>query len=181
MEEAKRKLILEKSVRGMPYSQITKEVEVNRSAVYRAVERGTAPGTASGAARRSIRTPELVQQVEDAVESDPRCSIRQLARNYQVPQTSMRRLVREDLNVASLTRSPQPALTASARQNRAARAQNLLNRLKGPDSRKVIIFSDEKWFTLDPYVNRRNDRVICLRDPDDLPDEVRYAQVRQRA
>lgn len=38
-------------------------------------------------------------------------------------------------------------------------------------SDRVIFFSDEKTFTVDPVVNKRTDRVVCF---EDSPSELRH-------
>ena len=63
-----------------------------------------------------------------------------------------------------------PLLTQGQQDLRLERCQRLLNDLKRSCDR-VIFFSDEKTFTVDPVINRQNDRVICF---EDTPDELRY-------
>ena len=133
MDQAKRRIILNKAQRGVPYGQIAAEVEVARSTVYRVVERGTierASSSGIGDTRRTARTPELVMQVQESVEANPRQSIRKLARESNISERSMRRLIKKDLGARSLSKSRQPALTHASRQRRLERAQGLLNRLK---------------------------------------------------
>ena len=135
MDQAKRRIILNKAQRGVPqaYGQIAAEVEVARSTVYRVVERVAierASSSGIGDTRRTARTPELVMQVQESVEANPRQSIRKLARESNISERSMRRLIKKDLGARSLSRSRQPALTHASRQRRLERAQGLLNRLK---------------------------------------------------
>ena len=42
------------------------------------------------------------------------------------------------------------------------------------DTKKVLVFSDEKNFYLDAYMNRRNARYIAGR-PEDVGDEVKFS------
>jgi DDE superfamily endonuclease len=53
-----------------------------------------------------------------------------------------------------------PLLTDGVKERRLERAAMLLNRLKKQDKMKVRIFSDEKIFTADAAVNRRNSRYL---------------------
>ena len=93
MEDAIRRLIISKASRGLSNVQISSEVQVSRSTIYRVLESGTAdraPDGPSGDARRSSRTPELVQNVREQIMEKPRQSIRSLARFNDIPETSMR-------------------------------------------------------------------------------------------
>ena len=53
------------------------------------------------------------------------------------------------------------------RAKRLERCQMPINDPKSPPVRRVVIFSDEKNWTVDPVRNRRNDRYLFLREEDE--------------
>ena len=59
----------------------------------------------------------------------------------------------------SLRRVKRPLLTAAMLQKRRERCGHLFNDLKSHGNR-IIIFSDEKTFMVDPVVKKQNDRVV---------------------
>jgi hypothetical protein len=86
------------------------------------------------------------------------------------PRT-MRHLVREDLGLQSRVIVQRPLLTPDAQETRKERCQKLINKLKASHPCQVRIFSDEKMFTVDVDVNRRNscyltDLPVADVDPD---------------
>jgi hypothetical protein len=72
----------------------------------------------------------------------------------------MRRFVKQDLGLESRIVQLRPLLTPPVKEKRAERAAKLLSRLKNEDKGKVSVFSDEKIFTADVAVNRRNSRYL---------------------
>ena len=59
----------------------------------------------------------------------------------------------------SLKRVKKPLLAAAMKQKRLERSNRLLTDLQNHGNR-IVIFSDEKTFTVDPVVNKRNDRIV---------------------
>lgn len=86
----------------------------------------------------------------------------------------MQRVVKVDLALKSLQVTRCQLLAAQHCQKRLERCQKILNRLKGIDAGKVIVFSDEKNFTVDAHVNRMNDRYIG-KDVKSTPSEITFA------
>ncbi len=109
---------------------------------------------------RSVRTEDLVEQVDRCVAANPNTSVRALARETGTPETSMRRLVKEDLGMFSYAKQERPLLSDATRRKRKERANVLVNRLKGVDAGATLLFTDEKFFTLAQYHNRRNSHVV---------------------
>ena len=58
-----------------------------------------------------------------------------------------------------------PLVSAEGREKRAKRAAALVNDLKSAGPGRIIFFSDEKNFVVDPVFNPQNDRFIRLEDP----------------
>ena len=61
----------------------------------------------------------------------------------------------------SLMRLKRPLLTSTMAKKRQERCTRIFNDLKSHGNR-VIIFSDEKTFTVDPVINKQNDRVVSF-------------------
>ncbi len=60
----------------------------------------------------------------------------------------------------SYTKQERPLLSDATRRKREERVNALVNRLKGVDAGATLLFSDEKFFTLAQYHNRRNSHVV---------------------
>ncbi len=165
---------------GMSVSDVARQTGTSRPTVYAVRDHGV-ERRSSYQRQNSARTPGLVEQVAHMVEEEPNTSIRALARETGASERTMRRLVSEDLNMRSYVVQQRQKLTPEVRQKRKERCAALVNRLKGPDAGKIILFQDEKWFTLEQYHNRRNTKVILPQGGQgDAPDEIRVAGTAQR-
>jgi len=79
-----------------------------------------------------------------------------------------RRNAEEDLRYRSYTLKIRQILFEAARTKRVARCNLLLCSLKNEASGQIRFFSDEKIFTVDAKINRRNDCWLA-HDPEDVP------------
>ena len=61
----------------------------------------------------------------------------------------------------NIKRVKKTLLTAAMKQKRLERGNRILNDLKNHGNR-IVIFSDEKTFTVDPVVNKQNDRIASF-------------------
>jgi DDE superfamily endonuclease/Transposase len=164
MEEVKRQMVADKLHAGMAVPDICRQLGVSRRLVFKVKAlmrdgKSLAP-LPKGGSSKSVRTPEAIAAVSAAIAENPRINMRQLARDHQMPWTTMYRLVHEDLALHSRVVQQRPLLTDGVKERRLERAAMLLNRLKHEDKGKVRIFSDEKIFTADAAVNRRNSRYL---------------------
>ena len=80
----------------------------------------------------------------------------------------MRRIAKEDIRYKSYTLKIRQMLSETARTSRVARCNLLLYSLKNEASEPIRFFSDEKMFTVDIKINRRNDRWLAY-NPADVP------------
>ena len=153
---------------GKTVAEIIKALGTSRSFVFKIkklVEQGKdLTVVRRGGPPRKKRTARKIASVARAVEKNPRKSIRRLAAGHGMSERTMRRLLKEDLGLKSRVVQSRPLLTASAKEKRVERARELVTRQKHPDAGKVRIFSDEKIFTVDAAINRRNSRYLS-----DLP------------
>ena len=73
----------------------------------------------------------------------------------------------------SYIRRQKPLLTASMKLARVERCRKMLNNLKG-HGKRIIFFSDEKNFTVDPVHNRQNDRYLGpIGDVDNIDTNIK--------
>ncbi len=117
-------------------------------------------------------------QVAQQIEEDPNTSVRALARETGVSLGTMSKIVREDLGMRSYAIVKRQRLPPEARRKRLERCGALINRLKGPDAGAILLFQDEKYFTLEKYHNRRNSKVVLRQG--DLEDQRRFHGAAQR-
>ncbi|XP_076044989.1 uncharacterized protein LOC143027560 [Oratosquilla oratoria] len=103
---------------------------------------------------------------------NPKRSIRKLAKDMNVSNTSMRTIVRKDLRLSPYKMRKRQFLTPLQKQKRLERAQILLRELKTDTAAQEIIFSDEKLFTIEAQFNNQNDRVYA-KSLADIKDSVR--------
>ena len=112
---------------------------------------------------RTARTIDNVKAVEDLAlseEDQPGTSLsdRELAKAVGISRSSVRRIVREDLQLKVFKRVAATELNAATQAKRLSRAKDLLRRFKSQDVKKIC-FSDEKIFSVSAPVSLQNDRV----------------------
>ncbi len=109
-----------------------------------------------------------VQEVKDLLVESPTMSMRLIAKDLGVDERTIRRKVKE-----ALVRQAKPRLTVKVRHHRIIRAAKLLSNIKSaPPPGRVIFFSDERTFTVDPVRNSRTDRHVALED--DVAPSVKF-------
>ncbi|RCN51257.1 hypothetical protein ANCCAN_02618 [Ancylostoma caninum] len=86
--------------------------------------------------------------------------MRKMAKDIGVSASSMRRVVKQKLQLRSYRARTAPLLTEEMRQIRLKRCKKLLKRF-AEGSHRNIVFSDEKIFTVAPVVNSQNNRALA--------------------
>ena len=134
------------------------------SGVARLLRTITESGSSARKARpKTGRTPEIVAAVEEMImsqESQPGThrSTRQIAREIEVSQTTVSRIIRHELNLKCLKKKRAQELTEANKLTRLVRAKLLLRDY--PQSKVDFIwFTDEKIFTVAAPKNAQNDRL----------------------
>ena len=172
-----REKILARILAGDKVSDISERFAVHRNTVTNIRRRYQATGLAkkghSTGRPKSTRTADKIDEVREAINHNPETSIRKLARDHKMPETSMRELMKKDLGVKSLTKRKIQMLMPVQRQKRVTRGKKILNWLKEGHRGKVLVFSDEKDFHVDKYINRRNSRYIST-SVKDAPPKIKY-------
>ena len=119
-------------------------------------------------AHKPVRDATFVDDVRGTIENDPRKSMRAIAREKGVSDGTVRRVVRDDLNLKSYALRRAQFLSKEQVEKRFVRASALLNDMKHDTSGYLRFFSDEKIFTQQQKVNRRNDRYLTD-DAEEVP------------
>ncbi len=105
----------------------------------------------------------------DLIDEDPGRSMRSMAKELNISPTTVRRKVRGDIRYKSYAMRRGQFMNDATKERRCAKAKLLLLKLKRPTVKnQLIFFSDEKNFSQDQKINRRNNRWLCG-DPSDVP------------
>ena len=125
----------------------------------------------------SVRTPRFKVAVRGRIHRNPERSMRQMARDLHVSESSMRRLITKDMRLKSLRKRHVHSLNTIQRQKRKTRARKLLckGRRVGWDR---IWWSDEKMFACNQVWNKQNTRLIAS-SVKALDPEHRFVQKKQ--
>lgn len=177
METAQRQLCAKLLRAGKPVSEIVASLGTSRSYVFK-IKKLLQQGkdltvVRSGGPKQKKRTGRKINAVAASIQADPKQSIRGLARRHKMSEPTMRRLVKEDLGLQSRAVQLRPLLTPATMEKRAERAHNILARIRHQDAGKIRIFSDEKIFTADAAVNRRNSRYLSGLPVGDVDPKIR--------
>jgi len=139
-------------------------VQTVHSICRRVDQRGSAVERKIGSGRpKTARSDDNIAQVFDLIcsqENQPGTSksTRQIAAEIGISARSVRRIAKVDLKLTAFKRMPAQVINAATKAKRLERSQQLLKRLTVKDS-KILFFTDEKLFYVDPPVNSQNDRV----------------------
>ena len=123
----------------------------------------------SKGATRTVRDTAFITMVQSIIDNDPGWSMRSIARELDVGESTVRRCVYEDLRYKSYAMRTEQLLTEKAKKKRESRGKKLLNKLKHPLEPDMLwFFSDEKNFCQDQAHNRRNNPYLygCLTERD---------------
>ena len=144
---------------GKTPTEISKQLAVSRPTVY-SVSRSKMVDRREGSGRKAKLDPDEMQRVAQA---NPLKSMRAHAKDLGVSERTIRRTVKK-AGGKSLVRVERPLLTSAMKQTHLLRCKALLNNLKKARANRIIIFSDEKTWTVDPVRNRQNDRYLSFGD-----------------
>lgn len=160
--DVKRELIVNLFKQKMKPKDILKHLKmqgVNRKLIYRTIKRFKKTGSykikPKTGRKRTIRTKKTVKKVRERIRRNPAQSMNKIAKDLNVSQTTIRRLVKDDLHMKPYKKQKVHGLTIAQKKARVKKCQHLLAWHAGDD----IIFSDEKMFILQDSHNQQNDRV----------------------
>ena len=105
---------------------------------------------------------KIVNDMEDLIRENPGRSMRSLARELNIDEKTVRNKVKEDIHLKSYALRRGQFMSQATKERRFEKAKLLLNRLKRVKNKNpLIFFSDEKNFSQDQKVNRRNNRWLA--------------------
>lgn len=107
----------------------------------------------------SANTPHIRKIIRDRVRRNPRRSMRQMAREIGISEASIRNIAKNELKLKSLKLQKHQHLDEKKCDKRLERCSRLL-RERATGFQKSIIFSDEKFFSIEQAHNIQNDRVL---------------------
>ncbi|QQP39819.1 Uncharacterized protein FKW44_013656, partial [Caligus rogercresseyi] len=145
--DAKRKRVSDLLDTKIEVAKIMDIVKCSRSLVFKVAKMAK---DGEGLERKAGKTGE-----ED--QGGTHKSMNHLSNDFSVDPMTINRAVREDLGLASYTRTLRHLMTEDMKRERLTRCKKVLTWLNGNGS-IVKIFSDKKIFTVDQVYNRRNDQ-----------------------
>ncbi len=107
--------------------------------------------------QNSARMLDLVAQVAQQIEENPKTTVWALVRETGSSLGIMSKLESEYLEMRSYTFDKRQKLEVRRKRHELCRA--LINNLKGPDAGAILLFHDKK-ITLEKYHNRHNAKVV---------------------
>lgn len=171
--DCKRQAIQDLLCAGWSPTVIARDLKVSRHMVYNCKKRFKETGDArrkhGGGRPRTKNTPDLRKAIKAKVKRNPRRSLRRLAKDHDVSRKTISNCVK-DLSLRSRVVPVKHLITNSCQKKRLERCHKILNILKHPmrGLDRIILFSDEKLFTVDSSTNRRNDRYLATSKRSDI-------------
>ena len=116
---------------------------------------------------KSARIQQKIEQLSGLIcnqDDDPYShkSPREIERETGIPRSSVRRIIKQDLQLKTYKRVIGQKLNESVKLKRLQRSRQLLERFPNERSVRSIWFTDEKTFTVATPVNSQNDRVYSV-------------------
>ena len=141
---------------------IAKELQMQRETVWKVDkkfrEKSQTSNRPGQGRKRTIRTKRMVNNTRENLRTNPRRSATKLAAEAGISQTSMRRILKENLKTFPYKMQKRHELTPTHERMRVERCRHLLNPMED-GMLPNLVFSDEKKFDVEQCVNHQNDRV----------------------
>jgi Asp-tRNA(Asn)/Glu-tRNA(Gln) amidotransferase C subunit len=161
---------------GKEVQEISQELGCHYSTVYRAKQTWLDPPKVRkpGSGRKpTVTTPALIRSIDTKIKRNPNRSMRKMAREGNVSEFTVRKIVKNVLKAKSRAKLKRHLLTEKTRQTREEHCRKILSFFKN-GNKLPILFSDEKIFTVDSVSNSRNDRFISTERIEDVPENVKF-------
>ncbi|XP_039301292.1 uncharacterized protein LOC120356416 [Nilaparvata lugens] len=140
-------------------------------------ETGSTVDLKSPGRRRSVRTKQNIALVRDSVAVSPAKSIRRRAQQLRLKCSSVRRILRYDLQCHPYKIQLTQHLKVTDHQKRRQFVDWVLGKLQEDDSfANKIIFSDEAHFHLNGFINKQNCRIWGSENPRIISEREMHAQ-----
>ena len=130
--------------------------------VWKAIDRFKKTGSnedRKGRGRKNVvNTTRNQKKINTQLKKNPRLSTRKLAKITQISRRSIQRIIKNKLGLKSYKLQEGHLLTNKIKETMFERCKKLKQRFGGSKHR-LILFSDEKLFTIEQCHNRQNDRI----------------------
>lgn len=150
----------------MDFNNIPVHTAYNVKKVYDADPDVATPARKMHKVCKDRTSPDIIHRIQEVINEDPGKSMHSIARELQMSDITVRRIVAEEIRYRSYVLRRGQFMT---KERLFEKARKLLTKLKNPkEAKPLIFFSDEKNFQHDQMVNRRNSRWLC-ENPDEVP------------
>jgi len=163
--EFKRNSVIALYLGGNSQTAIVRQLQhlnVNKMFVYRTITRYNETGSIAkrnrGGPKKTATSKEMIRKVKKRIQRNPRQSANQLAARLHVSRYSIQTILKNELHLKPYKIQKVQDLTEAQKKVRLERTR-ALKALAERDEIPKIVFSDEKIFTIQQYVNKQNDRV----------------------
>ena len=174
----RREAIVAALLAGKSNKEVQEELNVSRKTIYNVKrylkDRGTLARKSGSGTTKKVTTPRLINVVRSRVARNPIRSMRGMARELGVSDFTIRKIVKCNLKSKSFARNQKFLLTDRLKTSRLERCRKILAQFK--KKTPIVLFTDEKYFTVDPIVNSRTARYIAKGRAKDAPDHIRSVQ-----
>ena len=110
-----------------------------------------------------------MNNIQQLINEDPTHSMRGIGRELSVSEFLVRKIVKQDIRYKSYSLRRGQFMSAAAKERKAKRALVLLRKFRKPPAKDILIFySNEKNFSQDQQVNKKNNCWLCS-DPSEVP------------
>lgn len=176
--EARREQIVALLHADWAIPDIMAKLSVSRATVFntkkRLIEFGHVKRKKGSGRTPTVTTPRLLANIKARIKWNPVRLMRQMAKELNVSEFCVRKVVKHKIGAKSLSRTKSFLLTDRLKTLKKERSKKLLSVLKKKSP--VILFTDEKYFTVDQVQNSRTDRYITTLRVKDVPDHIRTIQ-----
>ena len=111
--------------------------------------------------QRIIRTKGAIQKIKHRLKRREPFSSRKTARQLGISRTSIRRILRNDLELLAYKVQNEPLLTNEHTEKRVKFANWIRTNFRKENTMKIL-FSDEKMFDIDGIYDSQNDRIWAV-------------------
>jgi len=173
--EAKREKIVAALHAGTAIPDIMMALKTSRATIFRVKkclkDSGQVKRKPGSGRRPTVVTKKVINVVRSRINRNSVRSMRAMAKDLKVSEWTVRNIVKNKLGARSLARTSRFLLTERLKSLRLERCKKLLWILK--KNTPVILFTDEKYFTVNQVLNSRNNRYITKKRVKDVPDHVK--------
>ena len=148
---------------GVSPSEIAKRLEMYLATVCKQIKRYKELGTLDDRPRSgrpvTATTKKNKEKIRSRIRRNPRRSMRQMAKDIQISEGSVRKIVKKQLKLHPYKLAKAHLLTEEKKGERLKRARKM-RRLAAAGRHHSVLFTDEKIFTAEQHHNSQNDRQL---------------------